>query len=56
VCTPDKWVEAKDHPRPPTCGGGWTYPQEHGNLTGWRQFRKMQPGEACRLMPEGLEP
>lgn len=24
---------------------GWANPEEHGNLTGWRQFRKMAQGE-----------
>jgi hypothetical protein len=29
-----------------TLGGGWDHPGEHGNLYGWRQYRKMIPGEA----------
>jgi len=32
--------------------GGWANPDEHGNLVGWRQFRKMLPGEACAPLPE----
>lgn len=31
----------------------WLNPHEHGNLCGWRQFRKMLPGEAVAPMPEG---
>ena len=26
-------------------GDKWNFPREHGNFTGWRQFRKMLPGE-----------
>ena len=29
-----------------TLGGGWDHPHQHGNLTGWRQHRKMIPSEA----------
>jgi hypothetical protein len=29
-----------------TLGGGWDHPGEHGNFYGWRQHRKMIPGEA----------
>jgi hypothetical protein len=29
-----------------TLGGGWDHPGEHGNFLGWRQHRKMIPGEA----------
>lgn len=32
--------------------GGWMHQREHGNLVGWRQFRKMLPGEACAPIPE----
>lgn len=24
---------------------GWSFPEQHGNLRGWRQYRKMLPGE-----------
>jgi thymidylate synthase ThyX len=27
-------------------GARWNHPSEHGNFTGWRQFRKMLPNEA----------
>lgn len=36
--TPD-WLESG------MLAEGWQNPQEHGNLYGWRQFRKMLPGE-----------
>lgn len=29
-------------------GACWQWPEEHGNLTGWRQFRKMLPNENVR--------
>jgi hypothetical protein len=29
-----------------TLGGGWDHPGQHGNFLGWRQHRKMIPGEA----------
>jgi len=31
----------------------WEYPEEHGNLVGWRQLRKMLPGESRAPLPEG---
>lgn len=31
--------------------GEWHTPNEHGNLRGWRQYRKMLPGEACAPLP-----
>jgi hypothetical protein len=33
----------------------WKYPDQHGNLPGWRQARKMIPGEAVAPLPEGYE-
>jgi len=30
---------------------GWRHPEQHGNLVGWRQYRKMLPGEACAPLP-----
>jgi thymidylate synthase ThyX len=33
-------------------GYAWENPQEHGNLVGWRQYRKMLPGENCAPLPE----
>lgn len=51
--TPDAWTGAQ-HLGP---GGrwysGWAAPHEHGNLTGWRQFRKTFADEAVRPLPEG---
>jgi len=32
---------------------GWQFPHQHGNLHGWRQFRKMISGEAVAPFPEG---
>lgn len=29
----------------------WLHASEHGNLRGWRQWRKMLPGEACAPLP-----
>jgi len=31
--------------------GYWNHPEEHGNFSGWRQFRKMIPGEAIAPLP-----
>lgn len=31
--------------------GGWQHPEEQGNFTGWRQYRKMIPGEAITPLP-----
>jgi thymidylate synthase ThyX len=33
----------------------WVHPQQHGNLVGWRQYRKMLPGEAVAPLPEGYQ-
>ena len=30
----------------------WRHPELHGNLIGWRQWRKMLPGEACAPLSE----
>lgn len=32
---------------------GWKNAHEHGNFVGWRQYRKMLPGEAIAPLPEG---
>jgi thymidylate synthase ThyX len=34
---------------------GWAHEEEHGNLYGWRQVRKMLPGEPVAPLPEGYE-
>lgn len=31
----------------------WAHPGEHGNFTGWRQYRKMLAGEAIAPLPKG---
>lgn len=33
--------------------GGWLHQRDWGNFVGWRQYRKMLPGEACAPLPEG---
>lgn len=33
-------------------GGGWQHREEWGNLVGWRQYRKMLPGEAVAPLPD----
>lgn len=33
----------------------WHTPEEHGNFPGWRQYRKMIPGERVASLPEGYE-
>lgn len=38
---------------PMTITGRWANHQQHGNFTGWRQYRKMLKDEACAPMPEG---
>lgn len=47
--TPDVWTTFK------TYRNGWLHPQEHGNLPGWRQARKMIPGEMIAPLPMGWE-
>ena len=37
-------------------GSKWQRPGEHGNFVGWRQYRKMLPGEAVAPLPEGYQP
>jgi hypothetical protein len=32
-------------------GEAWAYRHQWGNFTGWRQYRKMLPGEACAPLP-----
>jgi len=47
--TPDiqEWVTANE------LGPQWLHLGEHGNLVGWRQYRKMLPNEAVAPLPEG---
>ncbi len=37
----------------PSMTEAWDHPHEHGNLVGWRQLRKMLPGEDRAPLPEG---
>jgi thymidylate synthase ThyX len=41
--TPDQWSDRFKN--------FWSHPEEHGNFTGWRQYRKMLPGEAMAPLP-----
>lgn len=38
--TPDKWITDRNGD-----DGRWLWADQHGNFEGWRQFRKMLPGE-----------
>lgn len=31
----------------------WDHPEQHGNFRGWKQYRKMLPGESCAPLPDG---
>lgn len=44
----DNWIKTDDGMVFPM----WKRMQEHGNFVGWRQYRKMLPGEAVAPMPE----
>jgi thymidylate synthase ThyX len=49
--TPDEFIGAgRNSP------GWWRFGQEHGNLVGWRQFRKMLPNEAIAPLPISYMP
>lgn len=48
--TPDEWVDQFGEDVGYT---GWAHPQQHGNLPGWRQYRKTLPGERIAPLPEG---
>ena len=56
--TPDEhkgfWdvVDGNDGSREGT--SGWQHQSQHGNLVGWRQYRKMLPGEAIAPIPTGF--
>jgi hypothetical protein len=41
VCQADNWAEGAITGR-----SGWVHPEQHGNFTGFRQYRKMLPGES----------
>lgn len=36
------------------CPHGWKHSSQHGNFTGWRQFRKLLPGESMAPIPKGI--
>lgn len=48
--TPDEWRNNIEG-----CGDceipGWCHPDQHGNFSGWRQYRKMLEGEAIAPLP-----
>lgn len=55
--TPDEVGATSDNckhdPHCLDCGGPcWDHLNEHGNFVGWRQYRKMLPGEAVAPIPE----
>lgn len=47
IATPDSLTNPG-----PFFNGQWAHPLHHGNFEGWRQWRKMIPGEACRIIPK----
>lgn len=54
VATPDEPIRLV----PTGCFAGWQNPEEHGNLKGWRQFRRQIPFNTVTEMPQrrhGLE-
>jgi thymidylate synthase ThyX len=56
--TPDEWrsyAMKREEVDAGTQYGEWVHRSEHGNLLGWRQARKMLPGEAVAPLPEGYE-
>jgi len=53
--TPDKWYGYKNIYDHVNGRGFWENPHQHGNLHGWRQFRKMIPNEAVAPLPDGYE-
>lgn len=53
--TPDEWDVDRTYTGMVISDGEWRHPEQHGNLFGWRQFRKMIPGEAVAGLPVGYE-
>jgi len=45
--TPDEWHDmgVASYGGPPSSDGAWSSPLLHGNLTGWKQYRKLLPNE-----------
>ena len=50
--TPDKWYPSQ-YANDKDTDGFYEWPLQHGNLPGWRQYRKTLPGEAVAPLPEG---
>jgi len=50
--TPDKWYPSQ-YANDKDTDGFYEWPLQHGNLPGWRQYRKTLPGEAVAFLPEG---
>ena len=46
--TPDEYIRISSG-----VGHIWLNQECHGNLHGWRQYRKMMPGESVKALPEG---
>lgn len=58
--TPDEFTSLNDimsvaRSAEPMFKAYWHHPKEHGNLPGWRQYRKMLAGEAVAPLPEGYK-
>lgn len=52
--TPDTYdIPAINDDMTDVCRKIWRNPREHGNFVGWRQYRKMLPGESCAPLPKG---
>jgi len=51
--TPD---QRRDRILQTTISSRWANPEQHGNFVGWRQYRKMLPGESLAPLPEGYQP
>jgi hypothetical protein len=57
VATPDSRIQIpRYHPDTGTYTfdeGRWQFQEQHGCFDGYRQYRKMLPGEAIAPLPEG---
>ena len=47
--TPDEYLFPRDQMLQ---GKKFKHQEQHGNFVGWRQYRKMLPGEACAPLPK----
>lgn len=50
--TPDEWIQSLEDNY---SQGWWRNPEQHGNLPGWRQARKMLRNEAVASLPKGYD-